>query len=122
MSKNTPLLPQDFLERMAEALKSLGHPQRLRIVETLDIRGETSVGDIAAACGGSQSQVSQHLNQMRRLGLVAARRSGTQVLYRLASEHPVTILNCMREKHGESSSAEPPARTPPKRRRYHAAS
>lgn len=122
MQKNKPLLPPDFLECMAEALKSLGHPRRLRIVETLDIRGETSVGDIAAACGGSQSQVSQHLNQMRRLGLVAARRSGTQVLYRLASGHPVTILNCMREKYENTTRSAAPVPTPPKRRRYHAAS
>lgn len=98
--KNLPL-PGEFIRQMAETLKSLGHPQRLRIVETLDLRGEMSVGDIAAACEGSQSQVSQHLNQMRRLGLVAARRAGMQTLYRLANEHPVTILDCIRRKFVE---------------------
>jgi len=98
MEKNLELLPQRYVEAMAEALKVLSHPQRLRILELLDIRGECCAGEILEALGLDQSAVSQHLAKMRQAGIIACRPDGTKRYFRVANEHPITILNCMRNK------------------------
>ena len=56
----------------------LADPKRLRIVGMLRDR-ELSVGELAEALGVAYPNVSQHLNVMRDAGLVATRRSGTNV-------------------------------------------
>jgi len=45
-----------------------------------------------------QAALSQHLSQMRRAGLLAARRRGQEVWYAIADPHALTILNCIRSK------------------------
>lgn len=94
-------LPEDFLRQMAEAIKILGHPQRLRIVDLLDLRGEVCTGEISELCSLPQAVASQHLNQMRRAGLVAFRKAGTQVFYSLSSIQPKTIIDCLRKKYAQ---------------------
>jgi len=45
-----------------------------------------------------QAALSQHLSQMRRAGLLTARRRGQEVWYAIADPHALTILNCIRAK------------------------
>jgi len=92
-------LPVEFLEMMAEAIRILGHGQRLQILEYLDLHGESSVNDIVAGIGARQGAVSQHLNKMRLAGILSCRRDSRQVYYAIAAESPVTILNCLRRKY-----------------------
>ena len=92
-------LPADCFDRVADAIRLLGHAQRLRIVEYLDLHGEQPAGGIVAGVGGRQAAVSQHLNKMRTAGIIAARRAGRQVFYSLAAESAVTLLNCIRRQH-----------------------
>jgi DNA-binding transcriptional ArsR family regulator len=101
-------LPSDCFERVADAIRLLGHAQRLRIVEYLDLHGERPVSGIVEGIGGRQAAVSQHLNKMRAAGIIAARRAGRQIFYRLAAESAVTLLNCIRRQHGLQRV--PPAR------------
>jgi DNA-binding transcriptional ArsR family regulator len=91
----------EVLERMAQVLKLLAHPQRLKIIDFLDRQGEAPVHAIMEALGTPQSITSLHLNQMKRMNLVAAKRNGKEVLYRIADPRSLTILNCIRGKGGK---------------------
>jgi DNA-binding transcriptional ArsR family regulator len=67
---------------MADLLAVLAHPQRLRIVEELG-QTEMDVNSIAELLDISQSGASQHLAHLRAHRLVAERREGRHVFYRL---------------------------------------
>jgi DNA-binding transcriptional ArsR family regulator len=66
--------------KTAAALKALGEPRRVEILQLLR-DGPRSVGEIADAVDVSQQAVSQHLAVLDRAGLVEARREGTRHLY-----------------------------------------
>ena len=91
-------MSEDFLSAMAEVIKLLGNPQRLQILEYLDINGESTVSDIVAGINGAQGAVSQHLTKLRMAGVLSCRRNGRLAMYRIAADSAVTILNCMRRK------------------------
>ena len=69
----------------AELFKALAHPVRVRTLELLTA-AERPVSELLAETGIEASQLSQHLGVLRNAGLVAARRAGNAVYYRL--EHP----------------------------------
>lgn len=78
-------LPEaDPLDRQATRLRALGDPTRLRIAHALLVGTELCVCDLAWIVGSSQGLVSHHLRQLRAAGLVASRRDGKLVMYRLA--------------------------------------
>ena len=85
-----------LLSRAAEIIKMLGHPERLKIVEVLE-RGEATVSEIQEAIGIPQAIVSQHLARMRGCNIVAARRDGSYVRYRVIEPKVHHVLNCIRE-------------------------
>jgi DNA-binding transcriptional ArsR family regulator len=62
------------------ALKALGEPRRLEILELLR-KGPCSVGQLAEQVDVTQQAVSQHLAVLERAGLVEARREGTRSVY-----------------------------------------
>lgn len=68
--------------RIADRLKALSDPTRLKILHALE-DGERTVNEILAIVGGSQANVSKHLSRMRLAGVVASRRNGTSVHYRV---------------------------------------
>ncbi len=67
----------------AEVAKALGHRHRLEILEQL-AQGERSVEILAERVGLSIANASQHLRMMRRAGLLASRREGKRIFYRLS--------------------------------------
>lgn len=73
---------RELLARIADRLKALADPTRLAILHALE-HGERNVSDLLAEIGGSQANLSKHLARMRLAGLVAARRDGTNVYYRV---------------------------------------
>ena len=83
------------LQRAAEIIKLLGHPERLKIVEVLE-EDEATVTDIQEALGLPQAIVSQHLAKMRGADIVAARRDGVHVYYRIKEAKVPHILRCIR--------------------------
>ena len=89
------LIDVRVLEAAAEVIKMLGHPMRLRIVELLEKR-EKSVSELTAALRVEQAIVSQQLVKMRSKGIVAARRSGVNVFYRVDNPRVFKILDCVR--------------------------
>ena len=101
---NTPILPHyhsekeaDLLKNMpdleivrtvAEAMKQLGDPSRLRIFWLL-CHYEECVINIAAATGMSSPAVSHHLRLLKSAGLISSRREGKEMYYR-AADKPMT--------------------------------
>ncbi len=56
------------------------------------VQGERSVGDMLTRLGLTQSNLSRHLATLREEGLVATRRAGTTIHYRIASDRVRPIL------------------------------
>lgn len=81
-------------DRASEFLKSMANPQRLRILCYI-MDGEKPVGEIAEAIGANQSSVSQNLALMRREGLVAPRRDGQTIYYRIVEKKLLKVLKLL---------------------------
>jgi len=88
-------LKVETLERAAQILRMLAHPQRLRIIEILERSQDVPVHALMAETGFPQAVVSQHLNQMRRIGLLSARRHGREMRYSISDPRAFSILNCI---------------------------
>lgn len=68
----------------------LAEPTRLKIMHTL-CQGEKTVGEVVAATGATQTNISRHLALMHRQGVVARRKQGTQVHYSVADQTMVEL-------------------------------
>jgi DNA-binding transcriptional ArsR family regulator len=77
-------------ELAAELFTLLGAPMRLRILNAL-CDGEQSVTHMLAKIDTTQPNLSQHLSVMYRSGILAKRKEGTQVIYRVQSEKALTL-------------------------------
>jgi rhodanese-related sulfurtransferase/DNA-binding transcriptional ArsR family regulator len=93
MSKQNP--KRALFAQFAAVAKALAHAHRLELVEQL-AQGERSVETLASRTGLSIANTSQHLQQMRRVGIVAARREGKFVFYKLADEAVLALLAALR--------------------------
>ena len=67
---------------LGEFLSAIAHPKRIQIIEELR-SGEIDVASLTKTLGVSQSNVSQHLAVLRAHRVVAERREGRRVFYRL---------------------------------------
>jgi DNA-binding transcriptional ArsR family regulator len=76
---------------IAERLRVLGQPLRVRLVDRLAIRA-TTVQELVDALGTTQQNISQHLGVLRRAGMIARHREGTRVRYQLADPGILPIL------------------------------
>ncbi len=75
-------IPDEFLDLMAEKFRMLADPTRLAILRSL-MRGERNVTQVVEETGRNQANVSKHLKMLAEAGLVARRKEGLQVFYRL---------------------------------------
>jgi len=80
-----------LLEEYALVARALAAPARLKLLESL-AQGERGVEALAGKTGLSFANVSQHLQQLRRAGLVASRRDGKAVIYRLADDRVLALM------------------------------
>jgi DNA-binding transcriptional ArsR family regulator len=71
-------------EQIAEMLKALSHPLRIRILAVLSESGQKNVTGLATRLGASQSFVSRQLGVLRTHGLLVGSRVGQSVQYTLA--------------------------------------
>jgi len=76
--------------------RALGSPHRLEMLEHL-AQGECAVEALSERVGLTVANASQHLQQLRRAGLVASRRKGKFVLYRLAGESVLGMMAALSE-------------------------
>ena len=89
-----PLITADNSHRIAEMLKALGHPLRLRIVALLCLNDER-VGDLAKVLELRPALVSQQLRILRMTGLVEVVREDGVGRYTLAEPRLVSMVECM---------------------------
>ena len=81
-------------DHVADVLKAVAHPLRLRIVAVL-CEGEENVTALAEKVEASQAIVSQQLRILRSRGLVAASREGGFATYRLVEQNLRGLVRCM---------------------------
>lgn len=83
MAKKNRPLSEEVLALVARRFAVLGEPMRLRLLQIL-IAGEKPVNALAAAAGGTQANVSRHLQTLAEAGMVSRRKEGLQVFYAIA--------------------------------------
>lgn len=87
-------------DAVAEVARALGSGRRAEIADVL-AQGERSVEALAAEIGQSVANTSHHLRAMARAGLVATRRAGTRVYYRLATDRVAELAAALRDVASE---------------------
>ena len=90
-----------IFEQFALVAKALGHAHRLDLLDHL-AQGEYGVDALARATGLSVANTSQHLQTLRRAGLIISQKRGLQVFYSLAGEDVISLLGALRhttERH-----------------------
>ena len=95
-------------EVAAELFAMLSAPTRLRIVCAL-MAGERNVGQLVGQLEVSQPNISQHLNMLYRAGVLAKRRTGSQIYYRV--EHEQVRDLCLTLLDGMPADLQPPKRS-----------
>ncbi|MDE2069228.1 MAG: ArsR family transcriptional regulator [Bradyrhizobium sp.] len=81
-------------EQFALVARALGSGHRLELLDIL-VQGERSVERLAQTSGLTITNASQHLQQLRRAGLVTSRKSGTQVIYSLDDPEVITLVRTL---------------------------
>jgi len=84
-------------ERIAEILKALAHPTRVKIVDYLS-KGEKCVKDIWQELEIPQPTVSQHINILRNAGIISFRREGVKTCYRIENPIAIEILELLKKE------------------------
>jgi rhodanese-related sulfurtransferase len=85
-----------LFDALSSVARALGNGRRAEIVDVL-AQGERSVDELAAEIAQSVANTSQHLQVLAGVGLVRARRDGTRVYYRVASERVGDLWAAVRE-------------------------
>jgi DNA-binding transcriptional ArsR family regulator len=83
MAKSKPVLSDDALHLVARRFAVLGEPMRLRLLQAL-MQQEQPVNALVELTGGTQANVSRHLQTLAAAGLVSRRKEGLQVFYAIA--------------------------------------
>ena len=103
----------DLQARAGEAaalLKALANPDRLLLLCQL-VGGERSVSELGLSTAIEQPSLSQQLAVLRGERLVATRREGKQVIYRIASPAALNILDALCGMFCDTAPAAPDATT-----------
>jgi DNA-binding transcriptional ArsR family regulator len=90
MAKKAPLTDAT-LELVARRFAVLAEPMRLRLVQAL-FEGERSVNELVAITGGTQANISRHLQTLAHSGMLSRRKAGLQVFYSVSD--PTLIKLC----------------------------
>lgn len=78
-------LPEDLAGLIAHRFRALSEPMRVRILDLLRDQ-ELSVNALAGQLGAGQQNISKHLAVLVESGMLARRKDGTHVYYRIADE------------------------------------
>jgi ArsR family transcriptional regulator len=108
MAKKSRQLTDEALAMIARRFAVLSEPMRLRLLHSL-FDGEKSVGNLIELSGGTQANVSRHLQTLADAGLLARRKEGLQVFYSIAdpSVFPLCELVCgsLEKQHSDRADA-----------------
>jgi ArsR family transcriptional regulator len=90
------LADDQIYELHASVFKALAHPARLKVLDCLRER-EECVCRLAPEVGVTEAHLSQLLAVLRRAGVVASRRDGHQIFYRVRDDRFFDIIDGLRE-------------------------
>lgn len=91
----------DLFTQFARVGKALSNGNRLELLEFL-AQGERSVEELSKVAGLTLANTSQHLQLLRQTGLVAARKEGLKVFYRISGDDVLVLFDALRhvaERH-----------------------
>jgi rhodanese-related sulfurtransferase/predicted transcriptional regulator len=81
-------------EQFARLARALGNPHRLELLDIL-AQGERTVERLAEAAHLNLSNASQHLQQLRRAGLIISRKDGTYIIYSIAGPEVIDLVRAV---------------------------
>lgn len=87
-------VPEELMPLLAERLRALGDAGRLRVMAQLS-EGERTIGELVAALGMTQPNVTRHVDRLEQAGWVTRRRDGTRVWVRLADGVSHDLCDCL---------------------------
>jgi len=92
---STEMTKRELYQSIAKVAQALASGNRLQLLEFM-AQGERSVDALSAMAGMSVANASQHLQALRRAGLVATRKEGQRVYYRVAGDDVVRLYQALR--------------------------
>jgi rhodanese-related sulfurtransferase/DNA-binding transcriptional ArsR family regulator len=93
---STSNFKHDLFSQFARISKAMSNGYRLELLEFL-AQGERSVDALAQVSGLSVANTSQHLQQLKQAGLVANRKVGQKVIYRLSGDDVTALMASLRQ-------------------------
>ncbi len=87
---------KELFELHADICKIFSHAKRLEIMNALKDR-ELSAGELIERIGLSKANLSQHMNVLKSKGVVATRREGVNIYYRISNPKIIQACNLMKE-------------------------
>lgn len=87
---------QNLFAQFARVGKALSNGNRLELLEFL-AQGERSVDELSKVAGLTVANTSQHLQQLRQVGLVNPRKEGLKVYYSISGDDVVLLLDALRQ-------------------------
>ncbi|AWM41545.1 ArsR/SmtB family transcription factor [Gemmata obscuriglobus] len=106
--KSRPLLSFVQGVKVAGLFKLLGNDTRVRLLHHIVRSGEANVTDLAKALGMKPQAVSNQLVRLSDTGMIAARRDGNNVFYRVVNGCVAPLLDlalCLMEEGGDSAAS-----------------
>jgi rhodanese-related sulfurtransferase/DNA-binding transcriptional ArsR family regulator len=92
---STQTTKRELYQSIAKVAQALASGNRLQLLEFMT-QGERSVDALAAMAGVTVANASQHLQALRRAGLVVSRKDGQRVYYRVAGDDVVRLYDGLR--------------------------
>lgn len=83
-------------EMIAGYFKALDHPTRIEILQLLKDKNEMCVCEIVEELKKDQSNISRHLNALKRSGIVEFRNEGVRSFYKIKHKDVYEILDLVR--------------------------
>lgn len=83
------------IEKIAEILKTIGHPMRLEILKIMKQKEPLTVAELMDATGLEQSLLSHHLIKMKDKGVLQSFRDGRNIHYSLNDRTILNLFDCM---------------------------
>jgi len=82
----------EYLEKMADVLKTIAHPVRLEIIELLEESGTLGVSELQVKLNIEQSLLSHHLTKMKDKGILCSKRDGKNLFYSISLKNIENIF------------------------------
>lgn len=114
MPSNKTPLPAGALELVARRFAVLAEPMRLRLLQAL-FEGEKNVTALVEATGGTQANISRHLQTLTEAHLLQRRKEGLQVFYAIADPSIFQLCELVCGSIEQRLAAQAEAFAPPKK-------